>query len=151
MPEQLLIAEPGPQELLQVAEQGPPGPPGPAGAPGGALLQVTAGANLGGHLAVAYNTAGQLVPASADEIAPALQLVGVTIGAAAAGTPGTVQRQDVLEHAGWAWSTGQPVYLGLGGALVQALPAGALFVLVVGLALGPTRLLINPQPAVILS
>lgn len=149
MADQLVVHEPGATELLQLAEQGPPGPPGPAGAPGGALLVVTAGATLSGHMAVAYDSTGALVPASADDAAQLLRLVGITTGAVGAGLPATVQRQDVLDHAGWAFTPGQPVYLGLAGALVQAVPPGAAFIQVLGLALTPTRLLVGLQPPVL--
>ena len=150
MPEQLVITEYSTAELLQLAEQGPPGPRGLAGAPGGALLELVAAAALSGHMAVAYDDAGQLAPASADDTAHALRLVGVTTGAAAAGAPALVQTRDVIEHSGWAWVPHQPVFLGLGAALVQAVPVGAAFCLLMGMALSPTRLLLNPQPAVFL-
>lgn len=150
MAEQVVITEYGTTELLELAEQGAPGPRGLAGAPGGALLEVVAGAVLSGHMAVAYDDAGELVPASADDAAHALRLVGVTTGAAASGAPALVQTRDVIEHSGWAWVPHQPVYLGLGAALVQAVPVGAVFCQLMGTALSPTRLLLNPQPAVFL-
>lgn len=151
MAEQLVVLTPGATELVEVALQGPPGPPGPAGAPGGALLQITAAVDLGGHLAVAYDASGRLVLASADNAGHALRVAGITTGAAVASAAATVQRNDVLEHAGWAWTPGAPVFLGLAGQLVQSVPPGAVFAQVLGHALTPTRLLINLQPSVLLS
>lgn len=130
---------------------GPPGPAGPPGAPGGALLTGTAGAALSGHMAVAYDSAGLLVYASADDPEHAFTLAGITTGAAASGTAATVQRDDVIEHNGWTWTPGAPVFLGLGGALVQAPAAGAVFLKPIGLALTATRLMLAMQPAMFLA
>lgn len=138
-------------ELIEVSRRGPPGPPGPAGSPGGALVTGTAGAALSGHMAVAYDAAGDLVYASADEAAHAWTLAGVTTGAAAAGDEVTVQRNDVIEHGGWAWTPQQLVFLGLGGVLTQSLPPGAAFCSVLGVALSPTRLMLQLQPPIFIT
>lgn len=151
MPEQLVVLQDGAAELLEVGQQGPPGPPGPAGAAGSAVVQAVAAVALSGHVVVAYNTAGQLVPASADELPHALRVAGITVAAAALGATVVVQQRGVLEHAGWAWAAGQPVFLGLGGALVQTPAPGAVFMMLIGQALTATRLLVNPQPALILT
>ena len=151
MPDEQLVVTDTVIELLEVASQGPGGPPGPAGAPGGALRSGTAGAVLSGHMAVAYDAAGMLVPAGADQAAHAWSLAGVTTGAALAGAAATVQRNDVLDHPGWAWTPGQPVFVGLGGALVQAPAAGSLYLKPVGLALTASRLMLNIQPAMFLA
>jgi hypothetical protein len=150
VPEQIVVTETV-TELLQVAQQGPPGATGPAGAPGGALLTGTAGAALSGHMAVAYNSAGELVYASADNAAHAYSLAGVTTGAAASGATATVQRNDVITHAGWAWTPGAPVFLGLAGALVQAPAVGSLFIKPIGVALTAQRLMLSIQPAISLA
>lgn len=151
MAEQLVITEAGATQLLEVAEQGPPGPPGPAGAAGSSVVQAIAAVALSGHVVVAYNTAGQLVPASAAELLHALRVAGITVAAAVLGASVAVQQREVLEHAGWAWVPGQPVFLGLGGALVQTPAPGAVFMMLIGQALTATRLLVNPQPALILT
>lgn len=148
MAELLVVQGPVGTELLETAQQGPPGGPG---APGGSLLAATAAVSLSGHMAVVYNAAGQLLPASADQIFHALRLVGITTGAASTGAQATVQRQDVIEHSGWAWTVDQPVYLGLAGALVQTVPGSAVFGQVMGHALSPTRLLVAIQPPVLLA
>ena len=138
-------------EIIEVAVQGPPGGAGPAGAPGGALLTGTAGAALSGHMAVAYDDAGLLVYASAANAEHAFTLAGITTGAASSGASATVQRNDVIEHNGWAWTPGAPVFLGLGGALVQTPAGGAVFIKPIGLALTATRLMLNIQPAMFLA
>lgn len=138
-------------ELVEVARQGPPGAQGPAGAPGGGLLTGTAGAALSGHMAVAYASSGKLVYASADTVDHAFTLAGVTTGAAALDDEATVQRNDVIEHNGWTWTPGAPVYVGLNGALVQTPAGGSLYIKPVGLALTATRLMLSIQPAVFLA
>lgn len=150
MPEQIVVTDTV-TELLEVASQGPPGGPGPAGAPGGALLTATAGAALSGHMAVAYADDGELVYASADNAEHAFTLAGITTGAAALGATATVQRNDVIEHSGWAWTPGAPVFLGLAGALVQTPAVGALFLKPIGLALTAQRLMLSIQPAMFLA
>src|SRR5574337_1239299 len=114
MPDQIVVTDTV-VELLEVALPGPPGAQGPAGAPGGALVSGTAAAALSGHMAVAYDGAGALIYASADNAGHAVTLAGVTTGAAASGAAVTVQRNDVIEHAGWAWTPGAPVFVGLAG------------------------------------
>lgn len=150
MPEQIVITDTA-TELLEVARQGPPGGPGPAGSPGGALLQATAGAALSGHMAVAYDDAGELVYASADTAEHAFTLAGITTGAAASGAPATVQRNDVLDHAGWAFVPGMAVFLGLNGMLVQAPDPSGVFLKPIGVALTATRLMLSIQPAMFLA
>jgi cytochrome c biogenesis protein CcdA len=149
-PEQIVIVDTV-TELLEVARQGPPGGPGPAGAPGGALLTGTAGAALSGHMVVAYDDTGELVYASAATAEHAFTVAGVTTGAAAAGAQATVQRNDVMQHNGWAWTPGAPVFLGLGGALVQTPAVGGVFLKPIGLALTAQRLMLNIQPAMFLA
>ena len=146
MPEQIVITDTV-TELIEVALQGPPGGPGPAGAPGGALLTGTAGAALSGHMAVAYDDDGDLVYASADNGRHAFTLAGITTGAAASGAQATVQRNDIVDHNGWSWVPGAPVFLGLGGTLVQTPAPTALFLKPIGLALTAQRLMLNIQPA----
>lgn len=138
-------------ELIEVSVQGPIGPQGPAGAPGGALLTGTAGAALSGHMAVAYDSAGLLVYASADDPEHAFTFAGITTGAAVSGAAATVQRNDVIEHAGWTWAAGDPIFLGLGGALVQSPAPGAVFLKPLGLALTATRVMLAIQPAMFLA
>lgn len=150
MPEQIVVTDTV-TELLEVAQQGPPGGPGPAGAPGGALLTGTAGAALSGHMAVAYDDSGELVYASADNAEHAFTLAGISTGAAILGATVTVQRNDVIDHAGWAWTPGAPVFLGLGGMLVQTPDPLGVFLKPLGIALTAQRLMLAIQPAMFLA
>jgi hypothetical protein len=129
------------------AEQGPAGPPGD----GTDIAVYTATGAISGHLAVAETVPGFAVVASADNAAHVLRVAGVSIGAAADGTPLEVRKQRTLTHGGWTFTAGQPVYLGLAGALVQTVPVGALFIQVVGVALTSTSLLVAIQPPVLIA
>lgn len=138
----------GNPELLEVALQGPPGP---TGSPGGGLVVGIAGMALSGHQVVAYEADGDLVLASASQAAQALAIVGITTGAAVSGASVSVQRFDTIEHLGWAWTAGLPVFLGLAGALVQTPAGGSVYLKPLGVALTATRLALNPQPAMFLA
>ncbi|MGY2052972.1 hypothetical protein [Methylobacterium sp. JK268] len=129
---------------IAAAEQGVAGPPGPAGAVSD--LTFTAPSPLSGHRAVCCRPDGSLAYASADDAASVETYAGVTTGAAAAGAPIAVRSAGELVEPSWSWSVGA-VYLGLAGALVQPEPVtGAL--LVIGIALSPTRLLLDPEPPI---
>lgn len=131
--------------------QGPSGPPGPPGPPGGAGAAYTAAAVVSGHQAVALDSAGQAFYASAGTLSHALRVAGVSLNAAAIGEEVTVLAAGLVDHGGWTWTPDQPVYLGLNGALVQSVPVGAVFALVVGKALSATRLLVALQPPIVLT
>lgn len=130
------------------AEQGLAGAPGPAG---GAGAEYTAAAALSGHQAIALDSAGQAIYASADNPAHALAVAGISLGAAALGDPITVVSAGLVEHSGWAWAPGELVYLGTGGALVQTEAPGAVFLQVLGQALSATRVLVALQPPIVLT
>ena len=134
-------------EVLEVGTQGPPGIQGPVGPAGGAA-KVTVGAiPLSGHSAVALDASGVLVPADCRVAAHRGAVLGLVADAYAPGTLAEVQNGYLLEHAGWAWAPG-PVFVGIAGGLVQAVPAGALFTQVVGFALSPTRIRVDVPPLI---
>jgi hypothetical protein len=118
------------------------GPPGPRGVAGGAPLVGVAVAAVGGHRAVATLGDGTFrAVGPGDPLAE--HVVGLTLGAAAAGGDVEVQAAGPMTHAGWTWTPG-PIWLGAGGEPTQALPsAGAIVRL--GEAITPTTILINPR------
>lgn len=146
--EQILVEVPGATEIIEIAAQGPAGPQGPPGSSGDTYAAAVA---LGGHRVVALDSAGEAEYASATQVADQLRVAGVTTNAADAGDPVTVQRAGLMVDAGWAWVAGTPVLLGLDGHLVQALPPGALWLQTIGLALSPTRVLLDLQPPILLA
>ena len=139
------------QELLEVGTQGPPGPRGPAGPAGGSTVSKTAGENLGGNRLTRLNTSDQAVYASADQIAHAGLVFGMTLGAAASGADVDLMRSGELEEVSWNWTPGLPVYLGLNGVPTQTLPLTAVFSLVIGFPITPTKLVISIREPIILS
>lgn len=111
-------------------------------------MEAVAAQNISGHQVTILNAAGQLEVASCDQASHARQIVGVTVGAASAGAQASVQRFEIIEHSGWAWDPGNAVYLGASGALVQTIPAAALFCAVIGVALSGNKILLGLQPPV---
>lgn len=143
-------------ELLEVAQQGPTGPPGVAGPPGlpgppglsgTSVSAYIAAVALSGHIAVVLDAAGQALPADAAA-PPHYAVAGITTQAAAQGTPVEVINKGVLEHLGWTFTPDQPVFLGLAGAITQTLPPAAVFAKVLGIAVSPTRVSLDFQPAI---
>lgn len=135
--------------ILQVGAglQGPPGPPGASGAAGATLY--TAVVPVSGHTAIVLDSAGSCLPADASN--PAHQIVsGITLQAAIAGDPVEVVSQGLVEHLGWTFTAGQSVFLGSAGALTQTLPGDAVFAKVLGVAITPTRIAVDFQPAIFL-
>lgn len=123
---------------------------GKPGATGGVTTVTVGPSPLSGHTAVACNAAGRLVYADCANPAHQLAVLGLIADAYSAGAEAEVQTGYVLSHVGWSWSPG-PVFVGEGGQLVQALPSGAVFSQVVGLALSSTRVLVDVQPPISLA
>jgi hypothetical protein len=120
---------------------------GPQGAPGAAFASYPAAVSLSGHIAVVLNASGQALPA--DAATPSHYAVaGITIGASSSGASVGLLSSGVLEHTGWTFTTDLPVFLGLAGAITQTLPPAAVFSKVLGVAVSPTRISIDFQPAI---
>ena len=142
-----------PQPFSSVVVRGVPGPRGPQGVPGpaGGATTVAVGATpLSGHTAVALDSGGLLVYADCTNPAHIGAVQGVIANAYSPGDLAVVQTDFGLVHAGWSFSPG-PVFVGASGALVQTLPAGAVFAQVIGYALAPTRIRIDVQPPIVLT
>lgn len=129
------------QVVVAAGEQGPPGIPGPAG---GQVLERTAGELLSALRAVFEDAAGLVWLADAAEAGEVFTLLGVTTTAADAYQQVLVQRLGAIDDAAWGWTPGVRVYLGAAGQLTQTPPATGFDVLI-GVALSPTRLLLNIQ------
>jgi len=134
-------------EVLEAAAQGPRGPQGIPGPAGGATTVMVGAAPISGHAAVALGADGLLIYADCTNPAHLGAVLGVVANAYSPGDLAVVQTDFDLTHAGWAFATG-PIFAGAGGALVQALPPGALFAQVLGYALSATRIHIDVQPPI---
>ena len=130
-------------QILSVAEQGPPGPPGPAG-PSGATTFVRQSAGALSAMRIVWEDEAGVVFAldSADEDHIDL-LCGLTLTATSDAGQVTVQRTGAVDDLAWNWTPGR-VYLGADGALTQSPPSTGFDVLV-GVAVSPTRLILNFQ------
>ena len=137
-------------EVLEAAAQGPRGPQGIPGPAGGATTVTVGAAPISGHTAVALDSGGLLVYADCTNPAHIGAVQGVVGNAYSTGDLAVVQTDFELVHAGWSFSTG-PVFVGASGALVQALPVGAVFAQVIGYALAPTRIRVDVQPPIVLT
>ena len=138
-------------EVVTDAEQGPPGPRGPIGPSGGSALSATAGQDIGGHRLVLLNAKGDAIYADARQLSHAEVVVGLTVFAAVQGQSIDIVRAGIVEEPSWSWAADQPVYLGLDGVPTQILPPGALFGLVVGFPIAPTKLFMSIKPPIVFS
>jgi len=134
-------------DLIDVAAQGPMGPQGPQGLSGASVSAYPAATALSGHTAIVLNASGQALAADPTDTSH-YAVAGITTGAAAQGDSVEVQNSGVLEHLGWMFTGGLPVFLGLSGALTQTLPPEAVFSKVLGVAVSPTRVSLDFQPAI---
>ena len=137
-------------EVLEAAAQGPRGPQGIPGPAGGATTVMVGATPISGHTAVALDSGGLLIYADCTNPAHIGAVQGVVGNAYSPGDLAVVQTDFELVHAGWSFSPG-PVLVGTSGALVQALPAGAVFAQVIGYALAPTRIRVDVQPPIVLT
>ncbi|WP_267426375.1 hypothetical protein [Methylobacterium sp. GC_Met_2] len=134
--------------------QGPPGAPGTAGPAGPAgpdvgLTPFAADADLGGQRVIGLGLNGSAVHASADDPDHILRVLGISTGAALAGSQVTVRSIGTMDDPSWAWVPG-PIWCGLNGALTQAPPAQPVsaFSQQVAFAVSATRILVGLHMAV---
>ena len=147
----VVVAEEPRHDIVTRGIPGPPGPIGPIGPSGGSALSVTAGQDIGGHRLVLLNAQGDAIYADARQLSHAEVVVGLTVFAAVQGQSIDIVRAGIVEEPSWSWVADQPVYLGLDGVPTQTLPPGALFGLVVGFPIAPTKLFMSIKPPIVFS
>lgn len=125
------------------------GPAGPPGADGDGVLTLLATGSLGGHRLVAADGAGGVTYASCDAAQDLPAVLGMTLHAAVGGEDIAIRRIGEVEESSWAWTPGQPVYLGLNGVPTQTLPPEAIFGLIVGIPTTPTTLFMAPREPIL--
>ena len=110
--------------------QGPIGPAGPKGDKGdpGQVPYFVAGADLGGHRALMFQTDGSVV--NADPNSDGYVFAGISLGAAAAGCQIQVASTGTVIEPSWSWVPLSPVYVAAPGVLTQSPPGMGLFHLV---------------------
>ena len=120
--------------------KGPPGGRGEPGPSGGSAVQRTAGEQLSA-LRVVYEWSGVVRYLDAGDAEHIDQVAGITLNAVEQGYPINLQLSGPLEDAVWSWQPG-PVWLGSAGTLTQTPPDNG-YLLFIGNAVSPTRLIIN--------
>ena len=120
--------------VVQGQQQGQAGPPGDSYT----YLNVLAGANLNGHIAVNIS----IIPGNQP-------LLGITTGSASIGDLVEVQQTGYLTHIGWNWVPLMPIYALDSGTLTQVLPLSGDLV-IAGYAVTPTKIYIKQEPAILL-
>lgn len=126
-------------------QKGDQGDPGPGAGPIQTLVGV-AGSPLGGHRVVGPGNDGAYRYVGNDQPLHLLRVAGITTGAAAAGASIVVQTAGPLTEPSWSWSPDLPVFLGTNGLLTQIPPTasdGAVFVMIVGVALTETSIFVH--------
>lgn len=142
-----LVQQIEPKITLITAGVGLQGPPGPRGLAGTALNVELAQVDIGGHTAVVMDLNGRCI--IADPTNPHhFSVTGITANAVIAGNEVELVTTGSLEHLGWTFTVGSPIFLGLAGVLTQTLPINAVFSKVLGTAVSPTRVSLDFQPAI---
>lgn len=130
-------------ELVREAVIGLQSLPGGDDEGGSAEFSALAGEALSGHRAVYVGDDGLAWYASKAS-ASAVRVAGITTGAASLGAAATIQPEGLLTEPSWTWSGNTPVWLGTAGQLTQSPPTTG-YLVQIGVAVGPTSLLIQPH------
>lgn len=111
-----------------------------------------AGTALSGQRIVTKLANASIGYASNNVLAHVHAPLWVTFGAAVVGDMVEVLAYGALEEPSWNWVPGEPLFLGLGGVLVQTPPTapGALFLAQIGVATTITTIFINRQSSIII-
>lgn len=123
---------------VAVASTGLQGPKGERG--DSAASQRVADTDLGGHRMVRSTSATGVAYADSGDPTHGDDTLGMTTGAALAGSAATVQVGGPITFNGWAWTPGEPVFLGSNGQVTQAPDSAAAFEQVIGYAESATTL-----------
>lgn len=137
--------------ILYASEQGPVGPEGKPGPAAGTAFTRPAAANVSGGKAVTLNAAGQVLHANGANAAMAHSVAGISLNGGAAGADITIiTTGGEIEESVWNWQANKPVFLGADGVLTQTAPTSG-YLLVVGVAVGPTRMLVKVQQPIFIA
>lgn len=133
--------------IVSSSAQGPQGIQGIQGIPGFSSKYYTAAEDINGHCVVRVIAGEQIIKANCN-IPTDYLVVGITDSAVSAGGVIEVFDKGPITHLGWTWAANLPIYLGMDGGIVQSLPPEALFMKVLGMAVSPTMIIIDIQPAI---
>jgi hypothetical protein len=138
----VLVVEPraAPAVVVAAGRQGLPGPRGQPGPSGGSAVQRQAGETISA-LRLVYELDGVVRYLDHEDAEHINLALGLSLASGDAGTEVDVQLSGSVDESTWSWSPG-PVWLGAQGFLTQ-LPPDDGFLLYVGTAVSPTRLILN--------
>ncbi|WP_462382329.1 hypothetical protein [Pseudomonas sp. Marseille-QA0892] len=137
-----LVVEPraAPAVVVAAGNQGPAGPRGVPGPSGGSAVQRQAGNTLSA-LRFVYELNGAVRYLDYSDSENMDFALGLTLTSAAEGQQIDIQLSGSVDEPSWSWMPG-PVWLGTEGFLTQSPPHEG-FLLYVGSAVSPTRLILN--------
>lgn len=104
-------------------------------------IALTAGASVIAYKVVTTDASGLATHASSGQQGHANRVAGIAINSANPGDLVVAQTEGAMDNAGWSWTPGALLYLGLDGAIVTA-PQGA-FYQTVGYAQTTTRIIVR--------
>jgi hypothetical protein len=114
------------------------------------VLRYSAGEDLSALRVVRAFAPGIVVYARPPEV-EALAPLGITTHSAVNGEPVTVAVRGEVQDASWSWVAGQPVLLGLDGALTQTQPLGIDTLVVIATAIAVDTIVIRIDPPIALA
>lgn len=115
---------------------------GPPGASGSGDVTAIASTPLSA-LRVVKVVAGVAAYASADDVADAALITGITVTAASSGAAITVRTDGELRDNAWTWAPG-PIYCGANGVMTQTVPTAG-FIGEVARATSATTIVVDIQ------
>ena len=133
--------------VVSSSAQGPQGIQGIQGIPGFSSKYYTAAENISGHSVVRIIVGEQIIKANCNLYIDH-SVAGITDLAVATGEVAEVYDSGPITHLGWTWTANLPIYLGLDGGITQTVPPEALYTKVLGMAVSPTMIVIDIQPAI---
>lgn len=137
----------GDPEATFITVAGEQGPPGPAGG----VVQRIAAQALSGHRAVTPNNDGTVDYADASNAAHLNRPIWLTTGAWSSGALATLVAAGPVTEPTWNWIPGLPIWLGLNGALTQAIPGSAVCARQLARVINPTTIEFTTQQPIVLA
>ena len=105
---------------------------------------------ISGFKVIRVDSSGFAKYASNDDITHNDKVIGVSTQSITDNTPVLVRTEGFMDDAGWTFTPGDPIYVGLNGSITQTVPSSG-FILNLGQALTATRILINIKTSIILT
>lgn len=135
-------------EVVTVGERGPEGPQGPAGTGSGDSVSKIAGEAVSAYRAVVPSGADNVLLANNTDPTHRNMVCGITTQAAVLNDPVNVQRAGEIEFAGWSWTPGGLIFVGVTGHLTQTPPVAPAFSQAIAVALTTIKIEIRRREVV---